>query len=129
LEAAPELRQGRADSSAQETDNTGKSCPHVFAARADRFVDDIQKAGVVDTTENIENLIVRNGRLITVWTRVVELDANVTGQRCRFADTGDQLGERRAPSGETACTRAADKLPAVEHDREVRVLHFLNETE
>ena len=55
-----------------KTDDAGKCCPYLFAARTDRFIDDIQEAGVMDTAENIENPIVRNGWLMTVWIRVVE---------------------------------------------------------
>src|SRR5207245_5578535 len=101
----------------------------VVAAGPYRLVDDVQKAGVVHTIEYVEDSVIGDVGLGAIETRTVELDAHVASQRGGLVDTQDQVGPIHSRSRSTASPGAADKLPAVEDNGQVRVVHLPEEAQ
>src|SRR5947207_6692990 len=122
-------RRFRAELRTEEGDDARQGCPHVLAARPYRLVDDVEKARVVHSMENVEYPVVRNVGLGAIGTRTVELDAHVASEWGGLLDTPEQLRLTHPRSRSTTRPGTPAKLPAVKDNCQVRVVHLLDEAQ
>src|SRR3954451_10835836 len=120
-------RQFRAELRTEEGDDARQGCPHVLAARPYRLVNDVEKARVVHSMENVEYPVVRNVGLGPIGTRTGELDAPVASEWGGLLDTPEQLRLTPLRSRSTTRPAAPAKLPPVKHTCQVRVVLLLDE--